>query len=231
MLSRFDAVRARLPDFQRKLRRTEQRVERALDDHGRLAVMYSGGKDSLVLAAISRRVNPEIPIVWSDDEAELPETLHAIERARLYFGEPFYAVAGPSRHGPFLAWSVAPPIREPLPGTIRIPGRASAWVAQQGWTAMVGTRAQENSARRRRGHRGPGWIAPIHDWRDEEVWAAVAGLELPLSRVYSRLVDAGWPRERCKTVPLVYALDGSYGPYRVLWPVECAAVERRLVWQ
>lgn len=216
------------------LRATQRRVQRTCDEIARVLAMgqwcvsYSGGKDSLVLVALARLVAPTIPILWSDDEAEVPETLAAIDAARARWPGNWLIVAGPCQHGEFRSWSASPPVRTPYPGALPIPGLASDWLRGQGIGSLIGTRRGENAVRAKRGRAGDGWHAPLYDWTDADIWAAVAGMDLPLNGLYQRLVDAGWPRGRCKTVPLVYALDGSYGPVERLWPAACAALRQRI---
>lgn len=227
ILTDDDRLRWSLRSTQGRVARTCAEIARVIAS-GQWCVSYSGGKDSLVLVALARMVDTAIPILWSDDEAEVPETLLAIDRARLRWGEPWLIVAGPCQHGEWRSWSQRPPLRSPHPAATVIPGLASTWLHGQGYSSLIGTRGAENGIRRRRGRSGPGWHAPLHDWTDADIWAAIAGLDLPVSGLYERLVSAGWPRERCKTVPLVYALDGSYGPYDRLWPDVCAALRSRL---
>lgn len=216
-----------LSSTRRMVARTCSEIARVIAG-GRWCVAYSGGKDSLVLVALARTVDPLIPITWTDEEAVLPETVAAIDAARERWGEPWLLLAGPDWHGEHHAWGGGPRLREPYPGVVMTPGLTHHWLIAEGYSSLVGTRRAENATRAKRGRRGPGWYAPLHDWSEALIWAAIAGLGLPINGLYGRLVGAGWPRERCKTVPLAYALDGSYGPYARLWPAEMAALRDRI---
>lgn len=226
-----DADRLRWRLMGRKVEIARQRIAQAIEEHGPCVVCCSGGKDGMVLVALAREVDPAMSISWMDDEIETPETLAVIDEIDARWGG-VVRLWRPTPHGPG-GWD-APTLttweegrawwRQPHPTSVAVPAgvRTGAWWMSQGRWSLVGTRGQESSVRRRRGWHGPGWSAPLHDWTDAEIWAATAGLELPICGMYGRLVGAGWPRDRCKTVPIAYALDGAYGPWRTLWPAEVA---------
>lgn len=203
-----------------------RRIERAVEQHGPCVVCNSTGKDGMVVTALARQVDSSMPISWMDDEIETDETLACLDDIEARWGG-VVRLWRPTTHSDGLAslttWEPERGwFRRPSPGALRVPDgvRTGTWWVSEGRHSLIGTRGGESAVRRRRGHAGPGWTSPIHDWSDEDVWAAIAGLELPVSGVYERLVSAGWPRERCKTVPMLFAAGGSYGPWRSLWPAE-----------
>lgn len=59
----------------------EQRIEAHLDAHEGY-VAFSGGKDSLVVLDMARRVDPEVPVVFFDSGFEYPETYEYLLRLR-----------------------------------------------------------------------------------------------------------------------------------------------------
>ena len=68
------AIRQKLP-LELKENITLRRIAEWIDVHGEecVYVSYSGGKDSVVTAHLTHRVNPNIPLVFCDTTLELPE--------------------------------------------------------------------------------------------------------------------------------------------------------------
>lgn len=226
-----DSLRWRLSSTRRLVDRTRRVIAEVLTE-GRWAVRYSGGKDSLVLVALARSLDPQVLVSWSDEEAETPETLAALRAAQARWPGNWLVTAAPRDHCAgetcFRCWDERGGwLREPLPEARYLPEGSTAWLRTRGYRSLVGTRRDENAMRRYNRTHNRWTVKPLLGWTDADIWAAVAGLDLPVNAMYARLVAAGWPRERCKTLPLVYALDGSYGPYERLWPDLIAGVRGR----
>jgi len=59
-----------------KVKQAEEIVKRAVKLFpGRVAVAFSGGKDSFVVLHIALKVKPDIPVVFNNTTVEFPETL------------------------------------------------------------------------------------------------------------------------------------------------------------
>lgn len=179
-------------------------------------VALSGGKDSLVTLAIVRSVLPTVEVLWTDDELEYAETVAHIERLEREWELDLTVRLSPATHaGWFRPWSARPYWREPRPDAIASDGVATRkWQAGRGHDLVfTGLRAQES--RRRSEHlrlNGPiyrtshGWRAcPLWDWSADEVWAYIAGRELPYNPVYDRLATIGVERDKQRVGPLPLA--------------------------
>lgn len=192
-------------------------------------VAFSGGKDSLAVAALVRKVEvldglpgKGIPLVWSDDELEYPE--HVAYMRKWYTGDNLVVTLGRSEHaGWFKPWTQEPYWRQPFDGALHIEERSEDYWATEGYDlTFTGLRADESS--RRRDHligvaaglnRGElpglyrastGWrCTPIWDWSADDVWALIAGWGLPYSPVYDRLTAIGIPRKQQRVGPLPLA--------------------------
>lgn len=208
VLRHEDVLHARLPQFRRRVDRAIGEIEQALEVAQRWYVAFSGGKDSLVLRDLVRRVAPSIPAIWADDELIYPgEAEYVTQTANLV------VVQGWARHaGWFDPWRSEPYWREPLPEMLWIGQRMEAWSVEAGYDGcFVGLRADEARHRRivtrRYGglHQGADgqWRAwPLRHWDDADIWAYIASRELrwhPAYDVYNRI---GMPREEWRIGPL-----------------------------
>ena len=173
---------------------------------GRLAIAFSGGKDSLVAVHLAMKTNPEFPIIFSNTTVEFPETL-------LYVKE----LAS--------SWDIHLNIAAPKIGFFRM-------VAERGWATrenrwcckpckedpafdfmikedlqaeITGTTRTESIYRRcltpiRLPKKEPYLIRvnPIYDWNQQEVWAYVRQNRLPPNPLYAK----GFRRIGCWCCPL-----------------------------
>ena len=71
--------------YKKKLRSAKQIIDEALETIKNPYMSLSGGKDSTVVYGLLRRLQPDIPAVWSDDEWWLPETMVLMEMQRKKF--------------------------------------------------------------------------------------------------------------------------------------------------
>lgn len=207
-----DRLRFRLPSFQRRLARARSLIDRALATGQRAYVAYSGGKDSLVTLALVAERLPGVLAVWSDDELEYPEQPEHVVGSAAALGAELLVTFGWTEHaGWFVPWRMGRWWRDPLPGTVWVGDTVHRWMRSRGYGGtFLGLREAENGRRRAylRGagpwHRaGEGWLCcPLAGWSDDDVWAAIAGLELPYSPVYDRLAGSGAPRAHWRVGPL-----------------------------
>lgn len=222
---RDDLLRYRQPFFQRQIGRAMELVSDALSRMTTPAVAFSGGKDSLVVAAMVARIAPGTPAVWCDDELEYPDQETYIPAACAALGLPLTVLCSGATHaGWFRAWQDPPYWRAPLPSSVprdaTLPNHqyAAAWMRRAGFDGTFrGLRQDESQVRKMSlRHRGPlgtrksGMIVcdPLSGWRVDDttgradVWALIAGWELPYNPTYDVLASIGVPRRRQRVGPL-----------------------------
>ncbi len=173
--------------FRDKLASALAITTKALSDSNKPYVAFSGGVDSTAVEAVVHRLSPYVPMVWSDDELELPETVSFMSQIRSDFDPLMLVTYGWAQHaGWFTPWADEPYWRDPLPGTLRINKAVDDWQAERGYDLVfTGVRMDESDQRR-------GWLmragpiynvrdgvgrrcCPLWDWTKDDVWALVAG--------------------------------------------------------
>ena len=215
-VSLADALRFRLPSFQRKLERARALIADALRHSEHPYVAFSGGKDSLLVLALAAAERPGIVAVWSDDELEYADQPTYIPNVCEQLGATLLVTLGYTTHGGwFTPWSDRPYWREPHPDALHIGQRVETWMARQGYDcAFVGLRKSESTSRTAylsakgrlyRQRNGMWQCNPLAGWSTDEVWAAIAGLGLPYNPVYDRLAAIGVERELQRVGPLPLA--------------------------
>lgn len=212
-IQRGDLLRSRLRSHRKKVDDARRLVDEALRWMFVPYVAWSGGKDSLVVLHLVARALPGVIANWSDDELEYDEQLTAIPAACAAFGARLQVTLGHARHADwFDPWRDEPSWRAPCPGAIRVDKRIEDWSVDEGFDgAFVGLRMVEAHHRaiylRARGylHRvqsGQFRCHPLAGWSVDDVWAYIAGHDLPYSPVYDRLTAIGVPRGEQRVGPL-----------------------------
>lgn len=204
--------------FQRKMFRALAIVQRALSTSRHPYVAFSGGKDSLAVTALVHLIDPNVELLWSDDELEYPESVEYMTRLQHVAGPQFTVTLGHARHaGWFDPWRDRPYFREPLPGSLNIEMDVDEYQAMQGYDlTFLGLRRFESG--RRNDHRtawlltaGPTYrtakgvpmkCSPIHDWTADDVWALISGANLPYNKAYDVMDSIRLHRNRQRVGPL-----------------------------
>lgn len=225
-------LHAKLPGFARKGQHALALLTQAKEAGRRPYVAFSGGKDSTVMLDLVRRVFPDAPVVFADDEWHLPETLALLEQV-----PHLIRVAGPSRHAEwFTAWASGP---DHLPAgvvwndEIQQGSGLATWASSQHDcdTVCIGIRAEENSYRRIH-IRALGTLFyaksrtcwhcyPLAWWSLRDVWAYIASNALLYNAAYDRLSEIGVPLDRQRVGPLAVERVLGYGQIAILkrgWP-------------
>lgn len=177
--------------------------------------------------ALAAQVQPGIVAIWVDDELEYPEQTCYIPAVCDALGVPLLVKTGTQLHGGwFRSWSMERPWRDPLPGTLITHESVRRLAPALGFGGTIrGLRQDESTVRRvvlrtRGGLTRMVWgwwtCDPLSGWSVDEVWAAIAGLDLPYNPVYDRLSEIGVPRARQRVGPLPLT-DGW--TLRVGWPL------------
>lgn len=203
-----DLLRWRLPSFQRKLDRARERVRHALQESAAPYIALSGGKDSLVVAALVAEQRPGADAVFCDDELELPVTVPYLRQLAAYLGLKLrigrcYSMAPV---GWIVPWTDKPFFRPPEPDMEDWGASVKAAALRIGYDGtFVGLRAAEAMIRRlnlqKRGMQygtndGMQHCQPIATWAVQDVWAVIAGMGLPYNPAYDDLAAAGIKREQ-----------------------------------
>lgn len=210
------------PAFQAKLVSALALTSAALAEARRPYVAVSGGKDSTAVMGLALRVRPEIALMWSDDELEMPETVAWFTMLRELAGDQLTIITGWARHaGWFDPWRERPFWRDPLPGMIPWAGDNDDYMRAQGHDlVLTGLRGGRRDAE---SHKRQAWLVsvyggtgaatyatasgsrracPIWDWTADDVWALIAGWRLPANAAYDRMEEAGIDARRQRVGPL-----------------------------
>lgn len=190
-----------------KIKQAQEIVKKAKEIFdGKLALAFSGGKDSLVVLDIARKVAPDIKVVYNNSSVEFPETLMYVKRLEkewdldLTMTHPkvsFFKMVkakGWATHED--RWCCGPFKENP----------ASEFLEENGIVAeLTGTTRTESIYRRslkpfKMPSKKPYIIRvnPIYDWNEQEVWRYIESNELP----YNPLYDLGYRRVGCWCCPL-----------------------------
>ena len=199
------------------------RIEAHLAQHDGY-VAFSGGKDSLIVLDLARRVEPDVPVVFFDSGLDYPETYDyltelahtwRLDLHRIPTDPPLLQVLADSGH-----WDHCAPVGAAVDlHEVLITAPARRAHALLGPGELWGVRADESAVRRMlytRGGRRDGIIArgdgtvvygPIWDWTTEDVWSHIARHRLPVNPVYNRLTQLGAPKQQHR---LSHLIDGGH---------------------
>nr|WP_143051540.1 phosphoadenosine phosphosulfate reductase family protein [Rhodococcus koreensis] len=205
---------------------TMTRIEAHLAAHDGY-VAFSGGKDSLTVLDLARRVDPDVPVVFFDSGLDYPETYDYLTGLAEAWKLDLHRIpADPPLLDVLVAsglWDHTAPvdaaaarvdlhrvlITEPARRAHRLLGPGELW----------GVRADESPARRHlytRGGRRDGTITrtdgtsaygPIWNWTTSDVWAHIARHRLPANPVYAKLLELGVPTQQHR---ISHLIDGDH---------------------
>ncbi len=187
-------------------------------------VAFSGGKDSLVVLDLARRIEPDVPVVFFDSGLDYPETYDyltelahtwRLDLHRIPTDPPLLRVLADSGH-----WNHTAPVGTAVDlHEVLITAPARRAHALLGPGELWGVRADESAARRMLytpGGRRDGIIArgdgttaygPIWNWTTTDVWAHIARHQLPVNPVYAKLRKLGVPEQQHR---LSHLIDGGH---------------------
>lgn len=225
-----DRVRSTLPRHARIVDAALDVVRRAAAI-GRIGVSFSGGKDSLVVLDLVRRVAPAAPAALFDSGCELRGTLAMVERYGVEVVRPRMTFPEMARYSGW--WGFADPVDAGCPfqvKTVIIDEPSEAFVVTRRLRVVaMGLRAEESRGRRMNArikgelYETPDrtWhLCPIQRWTVDDVWAYIAGRELAYHAAYDALADMGIPRERQRLGALLGEKGEGCGSFAMLRRIE-----------
>lgn len=172
----------------------------------KLAIAFSGGKDSLVSLHLALKVDRDIPVIYNNTTIEFPETLRYVKELAREWGFELL-VSSPERSFWDAVrergwathenrWCCVPYKEEPA---------LKLMLERQVEAEVTGTVRTESIYRRslvpfRLPSKSPYLIRvnPIYDWNEWEVWSYISENGLP----YNPLYDMGYRRIGCWCCPL-----------------------------
>lgn len=210
---------------------------RELTTRGGWLVGFSGGKDSLVVAAMVRSVIPSATIVHLRDPTTLPDNDNYVELARQTLFPDMVILERPGDFWKFCKVYGFPSVYARwccklyrfAPIARLVADRRATGVATV--VDFLGTRAMESKRRATYQHIEQAETAlipdricihPILDWSNLDVWAFILAHELPVNPLYRN----GWRRVSCWACP--FLSTRSEGLLRYVYPERYATLYTHL---
>jgi 3'-phosphoadenosine 5'-phosphosulfate sulfotransferase (PAPS reductase)/FAD synthetase len=181
---------------------TIERYRRYFDE---TAVMFSGGRDSLVVADLARRACPDIYLLFIDTTVALPETVAFVHRAADHLGMHLEVVRNP--YGTFkdavLRWGFPTPGRRWCLWYLKISALREFIKDHPSLLLLTGLRADESARRQRltasgkiapyvENANGVPTLSPIFYWSAREVRDYIGSRGLPTNdRIWDILHFSG----------------------------------------
>jgi len=221
-----DAVWSQLDRFRRRVESALEAVRRAADI-GPIGVAFSGGKDSVCVLDLVRRVVPDAPAALFDSGCELPETLSLATSMRVDIIRPRMSMLDMARYAGW--WEYADPVDRGCAfdaKAVLIQEPSEAFVVTRRLRVLAyGVRGSESSARavhaatRRELWQGADrtwYLMPLAAWDERDVWAYIASRELSYHPAYDAMAEADIPRRSQRVAQMLGERGSGWGRHALL---------------
>lgn len=210
-----DHAHARLPAFQRRVEAALAAVKDAAVI-GKIAVSFSGGKDSTVLLDLVRRVVPDAHAAFFDSGLEYPDTYEIVAHYGVDVVQPQMSLPEMFRHGGYWGYRTPVDAEAEFDFFAFLVGEPSQrYVLTHGIAVeAIGLRAEESAGRRigllRKG--GPLYfvkgrdiwhLCPLAKWRTADIWAYLASRGIRYNAVYDKMAACGIDRSEWRVSTLL----------------------------
>lgn len=193
-------------------------------------IAYSAGKDSQALLDLALHVQPGLTVVFHDEDWLPPGTIEQVQATEAHYGIRITRVR--ERHSAdefFAQYGQWPHCSQPR----AVDFEADTWkeiVQHFGFDGvLMGLRSDESVGRyfalkrplRLTQKDGLWHGSPLYDWTTEQVWAYLAGNNLPIHSAYAQMLDAGIEPYHARIGPLTATRVYNYGALdtvKRLWP-------------
>jgi phosphoadenosine phosphosulfate reductase len=202
-LTLADAMRARSSAFVRLLERSCETILEG-SAAGKIAVSFSGGKDSTVLLHMIRCLVPESKEVWFDSGAELQSTREIVEYYDADVMLPQMSMLEICRASGWWGYKTNDLVKHFDLADVLIYEPSRQYMEAEGCTVYAtGIRAQESRARHitAKVHgalmeraNGQWRLCPLLDWTADDIWAYIASRDIAYNRAYDVMASMGIPR-------------------------------------
>lgn len=237
-------LHAKTKGFQAKVDRAHEvlRAAFALDRHP-FYCAFSGGIDSTVLLHLLAQYPWQVPVRWSDDGFDFPETIQFLAESEARYGFRLHRTRN------FSAWQ-AWCVEMGRPDLCYDPEAVAAWGNPHRWDderytpmhqeqhmgyggVFLGLLASESNARlytlkggarplyQVKSEGGMWHCSPLASWTKRDVWGYIVSRDVPYNPVYDRLATLGVPLDKRRVAPLTCFRTLQFGSASVLksgWP-------------
>jgi phosphoadenosine phosphosulfate reductase len=234
-------LHARLPAFQRKVDRAHAIIRQAFSCEGHpFYCAFSGGIDSTVLLHLLYQYPWQVPVRFSDDGYDFPETLQFLKDTEERYGFRLHRVRNLNSwrlwceemgrsdlaDNPDRAWGNPGPwdsVRTSkmheewqeyggvFLGLLASESRSRGYVLRDGWKPLYQVKSEH----------GMWHCSPLAHFTKQDIWSYVVSRELPYNPVYDKLAALGVPLAVRRVAPLTCFRTMQYGSVSTLksgWP-------------
>lgn len=218
-------LHARLPLLQRRIESGLSLLRAYFKETKHPYVAFSGGKDSLVALDLSLQVEPDVEVVWHDEDWVIPGTLETLRRVETHYKINILRVRERKSADEFYAKYGQFPVCSNPRG---VDFEADTWaeiVAHFGFDGAIVALRSDESVARWYAMRKPlkqikadqSWrCSPVHNWSVDDVWAYILSRNLPYHTAYPQLINAGIAPKYARVGPFTAVRVYEFGSLAII---------------